>query len=189
MSKSANVPSFPPYKVGDPTKPNEAWYGYPSCFTIWDPTAVQGLKTGDQFVQQAGDYDDARCASESIPPRLSFQAHSAPIDAVFDPAGENLYITFHGSWDRQPATGYSVVEVPFTTLAAGGYDPVAAADSMDGYTTIFQAQNPAGCQSQSLTMSSCFRLAGLAWDPSGTKLLVSSDNQQEGEMWVMQKTG
>lgn len=150
---------------------------------------MQGLATGDQFVQQAGEYDDARCASESIPPRLSFQAHSAPIDAAFDTTGENLYITFHGSWNRQPATGYSVIEVPFTTLSGGGFDPVAAADSTDSYTTIFEASNPSGCQSQSLTMSSCFRLAALTWDPSGTKLFVSSDNQQEGEMWVLQKTG
>ena len=149
---------------------------------------MQGLATGDQFVQQAGEHTDASCASESIPPRLSFQAHSAPIDAVFDPAAENLYISFQGSWNRQPATGYSVVEVPFTTLESGGYDPVAPADSMDAYEPIFQAQSPDGCVSRSLMMSSCFGLAGLAFDGGG-RLFVSSDNQQEGEIWVMQKTG
>lgn len=131
--------------------------------------------------------DDARCASESVPPRLSFQAHSAPIDAVFDAQGENLYVSFHGSWNRQPATGYAVIEIPFTALEDGNFDPVASSDSMSGYTEVFAAQNPAGCQSMSLTMSTCFRLSAVRWDGSGERLFVASDNQQEGEIWVLRK--
>lgn len=139
------------------------------------------------MVTPSAQFDDARCVTESVPPRLSFQAHSAPIDAKFDAAGANLYVSFHGSWNRQPATGYSVVEIPFTRLDDGTFDPGAPPDSMSGYKEIFKAQNPGGCQSMSLTMSSCFRLSALAWDPSGTRLYVASDNQQEGEMWVLAK--
>lgn len=131
--------------------------------------------------------DDARCAAESVPPRLSFQAHSAPIDAVFDGRGGNLYVTFHGSWNRQPAVGYAVVEIPFTTLEDGTYDPVAARDGRGGFTEVFAAQDPAGCQSMSLTMSTCFRLSAVRWDLSGERLFVASDNQQEGEIWVLRK--
>ncbi|PKS07228.1 hypothetical protein jhhlp_005830 [Lomentospora prolificans] len=176
--------------LGDPSVPNEQWYGYPTCFTVWDPSVIRdaAFKTGDQFVVSPNaQFDDARCIQESVPPRLSFQAHSAPIDATFDKSGENLYITFHGSWNRQPATGYSVVEVPFTQLEDGTYDPAAPPDSMSGYTEIFGAQNPGGCQSMSLTMSTCFRLSAITFDPSGTNLYVSSDNQSEGEIWVLKK--
>jgi hypothetical protein len=98
-----------------------------------------------------------------------------------------LYVTFHGSWNRQPATGYKVIQIPFKTLANGQWDPVAPADSMKGFSDVFAATDPGGCQSQTLTRSSCFRLAGLAWDPAGTRMFVSSDNQQEGELFVLQK--
>ncbi|CAI4214767.1 unnamed protein product [Parascedosporium putredinis] len=155
--------------LGDPSVPNEQWYGYPTCFTVWDPSVIRdaAFKTGDQFV-------------------VSPNAH-APIDSTFDKTGENLYITFHGSWNRQPATGYSVIEVPFTQLEDGTWDPAAPADSMSGYTEIFGAENPGACQSMSLTMSTCFRLSAITFDPSGTNLYISSDNQSEGEIWVLKK--
>lgn len=98
-----------------------------------------------------------------------------------------MYITMHGSWDRSPAIGYKVIEVPFTKLASGLYDPVAARDSQKGWNDIMYANNVGSCQSQSLTISSCFRLAALAWDPSYSKLFVSSDNNSEGEIWVLAK--
>ena len=132
-------------------------------------------------------FSDAECVNKAIPPRLSFPAHVAPISAAFDSGAKNLYITFHGSWNRQPAIGYKVVEVPFTQLADGTYDPVAKSDSQTGFTDVIAASNPGGCQSQSLTMSSCWRLAGLQWDPAGTRLFVSSDNSAEGEIFVLSK--
>ena len=98
-----------------------------------------------------------------------------------------MYVTFHGSWDRQPATGYKVIEIPFTKLESGLYDPVAPADSQTGFKDIMWARDPSACQSQTLTVSNCFRLAGLAFDPSGTRLYVSSDNQAEGELFVLAK--
>jgi hypothetical protein len=98
-----------------------------------------------------------------------------------------MYITMHGSWDRNPAIGYKVIEVPFTKLDNGVYDPVARADSQTGWKDIMFANNVGGCQSQSLTISSCLRLAALAWDPGFGKLFVSSDNNSEGEIWVLAK--
>lgn len=181
------------HTVGDPTGPNNNWYGYPTCFTAWDASVIQGsnlvggLKTGSQFVVVPNStFSDANCATRAVAPRLSFPAHSAPIDAVFDASGSNLYVTFHGSWDRQPATGYKLVEVPFTQKG-GNFEPVAAADSKTGFTDVIAARDPGSCQSQSLTRSSCWRPSAVAWDLAGTRLFMASDNDAEGEIFVLQK--
>ncbi|KAI1401118.1 soluble quino protein glucose dehydrogenase [Hypoxylon fuscum] len=178
--------------LGDPAAPlANNWFGYPTCFTVWEPSNFKdntALKTGSQFVVTPNTtFSDASCDGKSVPPRLSFPAHMAPISNAFDPAGENLYITFHGSWDRQPAQGYFVAEVPFKKNADGTYDPVAAPDSKTGYKNIIGAQNPGGCNSPSLTMSTCWRIAGLSWDQAGQRLFASSDNQASGEIFVLRK--
>jgi glucose/arabinose dehydrogenase len=75
-------------------------YGYPQCFAVWNATEIpqnSGLTTGSQF--QLGDNpDDAYCANNTIPPRLTFPAHWAPLDIVFNTGGTVAYITSHGSW-------------------------------------------------------------------------------------------
>ena len=173
--------------MGDPLNPAGTWFGYPTCFTAWSPIQPS-IKTGDQFVVTPNDtFSDASCAGKSTPPRLSFPAHSAPITNVFDRDGANMYVTMHGSWDRSPAIGYKVVEVPFRRLDSGVFDPVAARDSQQGWKDVMWANNPGSCQSQSLTISSCFRLAALAWDQAFARLFVSSDNNSEGEIWVLAK--
>ncbi|KAI1283403.1 hypothetical protein F5Y07DRAFT_394317 [Xylaria sp. FL0933] len=173
--------------LGDPLTERNTWYGYPTCFTAWAP--INGLKTGGQFMLAAGNgvSTDADCASKSKPPRLTFQAHSAPIWNTFDANATNMYVTFHGSWDRQPPTGFKVVEVPFTKLASGAYDPVAPADSQTGYKDIFSAPNPGGCTANGLTQSNCIRLTAAAWDPAGRGLFVGSDNAAEGEIYILSK--
>ncbi|KAI1639193.1 hypothetical protein F4809DRAFT_596976 [Biscogniauxia mediterranea] len=179
--------------LGDPANPfSPNWFGYPTCFTVWEPSVIRdnaALKTGSQFVVSPNaTFTDASCEGQARPARLSFPAHMAPISNAFDAAGENLYITFHGSWDRQPAQGYMVAEVPFTRSADDGtYEPVAPADSKAGYKTILSAQSPGSCNSPSLTMSTCWRPAGLSWDPAGERLFVSSDNQASGEIFVLRK--
>lgn len=178
--------------VGDPEAPfADNWYGYPTCFTVWEPSNFRdntALKTGSQFVVSPNStFNDDSCNGKSRPPRLSFPAHIAPITNGFDPKGENLYITFHGSWDRQPAAGYFVAEVPFQKNAEGLYEPTAAADSKTGYKTIISAQNPGGCSSAGLTQSTCWRVAGLSWDQAGERLFISSDNSAQGEIFVLKK--
>ncbi|GAP84050.2 putative cellobiose dehydrogenase protein [Rosellinia necatrix] len=177
--------------LGDPLTARNNWYGYPTCFTVWSPTpfAGAGLRTGSQFMLAAGNgvASHADCAAKARAPRLTFQAHSAPIWNAFDAAAANMYVTFHGSWDRQPPTGFKVVEVPFTRLASGAYDPVAPADSMTGYRDIFSAPNPAGCTANGLTQSNCIRLTAAAWDPAGRGLFIGSDNAAEGEIYILSK--
>ena len=156
---------------------------------MWSPTPFPGLKTGSQFVPQPNSSfpDHASCESKSKPPRLSFLAHMAPITNAFHPSGDNLYITFHGSWNRQPASGYKVLEIPFQKNAEGNWDAVPGANEQNFGTDILAAQNPGGCNSPSLTMSTCIRLAGLSWNPAGERLFVSSDNQAGGEVFVLRK--
>ncbi|SPQ24994.1 4d3b44ca-5680-45f9-8ce3-4de2db4cd514 [Thermothielavioides terrestris] len=182
-----NNPAEELNNLGDPLTVRNAWYGYPTCFAVWDPSAFSGLKTGSNFVLAPnGSYNDASCnTNKAIPPRLSFQAHSAPIWNAFDGDATNMYVAFHGSWDRQPATGFKVVQIPFQKLASGAYDPVAPADSQSGYRDIFTAPNPGSCTANGLTQSNCHRLTAVAWDPAGRGLFVGSDNSAEGEIFIL----
>jgi hypothetical protein len=49
------------------------------------------------------------------------------------------------------------------------------------------APNAGSCSSMSLTRSTCMRLAAVAWSPDYSTLFVSSDNDAEGEVWVLTK--
>ncbi|KAK1778667.1 hypothetical protein QBC45DRAFT_158823 [Copromyces sp. CBS 386.78] len=182
-----NNPAEKLNNLGDPPTVRNAWYGYPTCFSVWDPSSfTNGLKTGQHFVVAPNSsYNDATCNGKAIAPRLTFQAHSAPIWNTFDADAKNMYITFHGSWNRQPPTGFKVVQVPFTRLADGSYDPVAPADSRTGYTDVFSATNPGSCTANGLTQSSCFRLTAASWDPAGRGLFVGSDNSADGEIYIL----
>jgi len=76
-----------------------------------------------------GTHSDSWCRNTAnvVPPVLAMQAHSAPLDIKFyggtafpdDVQGSPL-ITFHGSWNRDPATGYKVVRVPFVSGMPSG---------------------------------------------------------------------
>lgn len=80
-------------------------YGWPSCHngTIEDP-----------------DYGTPGSCDGVVRPEINMQAHSAPLGLVFytgnnfppDYRGD-LFIAFHGSWNRSVPTGYKVVRVPF----------------------------------------------------------------------------
>ncbi|EOO00323.1 putative cellobiose dehydrogenase protein [Phaeoacremonium minimum UCRPA7] len=175
--------------LGDPLKTRDVWYGYPTCFSVWDASSFTdntALKTGSHFVLSPNStFNDASCNSKATAPRLTFQAHSAPIWNTFDADAKNMYVTFHGSWDRQPPTGFKVVQIPFTKTASGAYDPVAPADSMKGYNDIFTASNPSSCTANGLTQSNCVRLTAASWDPAGRGLFVGSDNSAEGEIYLL----
>lgn len=88
-----------------------------------------------QFVHQGLDYGWPYCHSGRIPdpdlaglgsckwvapPNVELQAHSAPLGLTFYSGAEfpsmyqgNLFVAFHGSWNRSQPTGYKVVRIPF----------------------------------------------------------------------------
>jgi glucose/arabinose dehydrogenase len=63
------------------------------------------------------------------------QAHSAPLDLLFYPGGSfpssytgDLFVTFHGSWNRSVATGYKVMHIPISDGEPAG-DPTPVLES------------------------------------------------------------
>ena len=81
-------------------------YGWPYCYGNRVPDADMG--------------GTAERCSTTISPALAMQAHSAPLSLGFY-TGEmfpaeyrgDLFIAFHGSWNRSVPTGYKVVRVRF----------------------------------------------------------------------------
>ena len=82
---------------------NGGFYGWPYCYgrNISDP--------------DFGDRD--RCA-QATPPEVALQAHSAPLGLAFYTGAQfpetyrgNLFVAYHGSWNRSIPTGYKVVRV------------------------------------------------------------------------------
>ncbi|KAJ3033459.1 hypothetical protein HDV00_006342 [Rhizophlyctis rosea] len=174
--------------LGNPANPTGSWYGYPYCFTIWDPSTFpkdQTYSVGQQFVQRPNNTINDSTCSRITAPSLQFQPHSAPLDIKFSPvtSDTNAYVSFHGSWNRQPPTGYKVVAVPGRRTSAGGWEPTGtAASKEDGYTDLLWNTDATQCAS-----GGCFRPVGLVWDSTGTKLFVSSDSS--GEVFVLTKRG
>lgn len=79
-------------------------YGWPYCW-------------GDRVPNP--EFDDAQRCARTIPPALKMQAHSAPLGLTFldratsfpeEYRGDAL-VAFHGSWNRDQATGAKVVRV------------------------------------------------------------------------------
>lgn len=77
-------------------------YGYPYCFAAWAPSDLpysSNLTVGSQFAigDMNNTINDTYCA-EQTPPRLTFEAHMAPLDIAFNNSGNDSWVTFHGSW-------------------------------------------------------------------------------------------
>jgi glucose/arabinose dehydrogenase len=121
------------------------FYGYPYCWTEGSLPGV-GLGPLTQWaypsVMNDGVHTDAWCRDSANVrrPSLAMQAHSAPLDLVFYDGGlfppdgvGDLFVTFHGSWNRSPATGYKVVRIPFgaDAMPAGTPEDFLTASSPD----------------------------------------------------------
>lgn len=79
-------------------------YGYPYCCAAWNVSDIpqhSNLSVGSQFAIDgpglADPKTDSYCAG-LVAPRLTFQAHMAPLDIKFNNSGTEAWITFHGSW-------------------------------------------------------------------------------------------
>ncbi len=96
--------NLPPETIYDLGK-NGGDGGWPYCYgdRIPDPNFT---KSGDN-----------RCASV-LEPKVQMQAHSAPLGLAFYEGSmfppeyrNNLFVAFHGSWNRSTPTGYKIVRV------------------------------------------------------------------------------
>ncbi|KAF9881822.1 hypothetical protein CkaCkLH20_00968 [Colletotrichum karsti] len=145
-------------------------YGYPHCFAVWDNSTIPNFNVGSQVIQgsASGEITDEYCQTTPVPPRLTFQAHLAPLDIKFAPDGGAAYISFHGSWNRQPPDGYRLSRVEF---GADG-QPTAPSTSRDAAVNIMWNGNASACP------GSCFRPVGLAWGTNGRLFLVSDSTNE-----------
>ncbi|KAJ4294352.1 hypothetical protein N0V90_008042 [Kalmusia sp. IMI 367209] len=171
--------------IGDPSKENTQWYGYPTCYTVWKPDLITDHKfaIGDQFVLTPNaSFSDATCSTKSVPAKLALAAHSAPLDAVFDRNFTSMYVTFHGSWNRNPSTGFKVVQVPFTK-GANGFGPKSAIaqSNVTGYSDILWSPDVEHCST-----TQCFRPVSIAKDQS-ERMYITSDSGMEGELLLLGK--
>jgi glucose/arabinose dehydrogenase len=77
--------------------------------------------------------------SQSEPMVIGYTAHTAPMQLVFyrgasfpaDYAGD-AFLSFHGSWNRQPASGFEVVRVRFADGQAQSFEPFLSGFLVDG---------------------------------------------------------
>lgn len=161
-------------------------YGYPACFALWNTSApfpaLNNLAVGSPFslTPDNATLNDTTCAQRTVPPRLTFQAHTAPLDIKF--AGENgdeAYISFHGSWNRDHPAGYKLSYVSFSSSTN---EPVEAADSTTAVKDVLTAPDVGRCAEEGF---GCFRPAGIAVDAAEGRVFVSSD--ATGEIWVVMR--
>ncbi|KAH3945777.1 hypothetical protein HBH53_141500 [Parastagonospora nodorum] len=186
-----NNPGEKIHYIGDVTKPNNNWYGYPSCFTVWQPSDFtdKTFKVGDFFVPSPNTtFNDDTCNQKAVAPKMTLFPHSAPIDCKFDADSSTMYITYHGSWNRSPVTGFKLVAVSFKLGADGLYTPTEPITSTTAAKDIFYNPRVESCQGNGPSFSSgCFRPAGLGWDSQG-RLYMTSDTSSNGELWVLGKS-
>lgn len=90
-------------------------FGWPYCY-------------GDRIPNP--EYEDAARCAQTTPPALEMQAHSAPLGMTFytgtqfpeDYRGD-LFVAFHGSWNRSRKTGYQLAHVDVKDGRPVSYEP------------------------------------------------------------------
>ena len=98
--------NFHGYLNGTTTPEQGGNYGYPSCYAAWNLSEIpqnDGIQVGTQFAigDQNSTINDTFCREDRVAPRLTFQAHTAPLDIKFNSNGTAAWVTFHGSWSVQ----------------------------------------------------------------------------------------
>lgn len=111
-----------------------AFHGYPYCFAEFDLPVGVGLGRNSLWANPEsmndGTHDDAWCRAHTQLAALAMQAHSAPLDLEFYDGASfpaafqgDLFITFHGSWNRNVPTGYKVVHVDMSGATPSDPEP------------------------------------------------------------------
>jgi glucose/arabinose dehydrogenase len=72
------------------------------------------------------DFGEPTSCDSVLDPAVEMQAHSAPLGLTFyagdqfpEPYRGDLFVAFHGSWNRSVPTGYKVVHIPVEDVSAG----------------------------------------------------------------------
>jgi len=112
------------------------FYGYPYCWSEYRLTQNQSQPVGAQWAHPTfindGTHTDAWCRNTAnvVTPAYNFPAHVAPLDILFYNGGTlpaakgDAFVTFRGSWNRQPPQGYRVVHVTFQNGKPVNHDAI-----------------------------------------------------------------
>ncbi|MBX3217279.1 MAG: hypothetical protein KF850_34935 [Labilithrix sp.] len=170
-------------------------YGYPFCFTAQrieqgDGVVAPGTQLWNAGYQANGD-GDAWCAANSEKPTTFLQAHTAPLDlAFFDEQAQGVlpekwrggaFIALHGSWNRAPATGYSVIWQPFNPDGTAPMPTSTKDTTTFPYVVVFGAGTVAGGPEDKPwswsddSAGEAPRPAGVAVNPIDGALYIASD--------------
>lgn len=181
-------------------------YGFPFCFhaarIVRDGSVVPpgtplraDVKMGTVGGLLKSNKDDAWCAANVDRPLSFFQAHTSVLDLVHVPATSTglparyaggMLAALHGSYNREPPTGYKVVWLP---LNANGNPPMptsTATETRYPYEVVFgggKAGEPRDGQWSWRGKhggETLVRPVGLAISPLDGALYVSSDNAPVG---------
>jgi len=114
--------------LGDELVPDYATDVKAGAFYGW-PYAYLGAH---EDPRRAGERPDL--VKKTIPPAVPIQSHSAPLGiafyqgSMFPPEYRGrAFVALHGSWNREPRTGYKVISIPFKNgKPTGGYDDFVA---------------------------------------------------------------
>ena len=167
------------------------------------------LTVGSQFAidAQNNTINDTWCEEQTTGPRLTFQAHMAPVDITFNDSGIEAWVTFRGSWDRTDPVGYKLSVCCFFSALrtfSQSRSIFIGHFSLKGATLIPQRSSQvipftngepvAASDNDTATIDilanadnsvcpdHCFRPVGIAFDDQG-RLFMSSD--ASGEIYVV----
>jgi len=117
-----------------------AFYGYPFCWTafLWRGHGPAGTQHADP--EGADGRDDAWCRdpANNVPPAGVLPAHLAPLDlwfysgALFPGLRGRMLVTAHGSWNRQPAVGRTLLSLTVEDGRVTAAEPFLGGRSSDG---------------------------------------------------------
>ena len=176
-------------------------YGYPFCWREYrlDDSVALGRGTAwawPSFIDDGiHNITDEQCRDNFDTPVLAMQAHSAPLGLTFyqyknennrpdecegvEPFPESmdgdLFISFHGSWNREIPTGYKVVHVAINENGTGVVGGIGA----DPVDLLKHEGNDSKWEDG-------FRPVDVSFDACG-RLLVSSDGSRTGGSYPGEK--
>lgn len=163
-------------------------YGFPFCAAIWDVQSLpdnNGLDTGEQIqledtIVSGNRPTDTDCQDPNkfVAPRLTFQAHMAPLDCTFDYFGGDpnaggdgsLWVSFHGSRHRDIPVGYKLSKIPFDPATG---QPLSGPGEKNNYEDIMWNADTMKCMK-----NGCFRPVGVVVDSKG-RVWMGSDSSKE----------
>jgi glucose/arabinose dehydrogenase len=166
-------------------------HGYPFCFVV---QRVNSIMPGTQVrseIFSGNTRDDAWCQNTTnvSKPATFMQAHSAPMDITFftGPAGNlpdkwrnGAFVSLHGSWNREPATGYRVIWMPFNADGTAPMPTNSGSTTTFPYEVVLAGGNASAPRDGTWNVSGGeqgVRPVGVAVSPVDGALYISSDSQ------------